>query len=120
MPLGHTDARQETTKKDKIAERRKIWLISLFSFTFFIILSIVFSNKSDTIYQQSSISQQTETSSIPYSNDSDRATLCKNESIKEYGEVDKWFYCGCYCGIYIDDVNQFDNCNNECVLSLKY
>jgi hypothetical protein len=55
MPLGHTDARQETTKKDKIAERRKIWLISLFSFTFFIILSIVFSNKSDTIYQQSSI-----------------------------------------------------------------
>jgi len=119
MPLKHTDIQQEDSKRDKIVERRKIWLISLFVFTLFIILSIVFSDKSDTTYQQSSINQQTETSSIPYSNDSDRAALCENESLKEYGEVDKWFYCGCYCGIYIDDLNQFDSCNNECVSSRK-
>jgi predicted secreted protein len=108
MPLKHTDFQQETAKNNKLFYKKGwFWfavLIILFP------LSLMGSSDEKDI-----ISQQVEESGVPYSNDDDRLALCTIESIKKYGKVDKWFYCGCFCGVHIDDTDKFTSCNNKCL-----
>jgi len=107
MPLKHTDIKQEATKNDKpIYKKGWFWLVLIFLLSF---LLIGLSDGED------SSSQQITESSVPYSNNDDRLALCTVESIKKYGKVDKSFYCGCFCGIYIDDADKFTSCNNKCL-----
>lgn len=41
---------------------------------------------------------------------------CKSETVKRYGsQGDKFFFCGCYCGLFAEYPDVFANCQNECL-----
>jgi hypothetical protein len=107
MPLKHADIQQEAEKNNKpFYKKRWFWFVLIILFS---LLLIGISDKKDNV------GQQLKEGGAPYSNNEDRLSLCTTESIKKYGKVDKQFYCGCFCGIYIDNTDKFISCNNKCL-----
>jgi len=106
---------QETEIKLKKKSRKWLWIL-LGIILFSVIISLG-SEKGEEI-GPAQVSQP-QAQSQPSAEVKELVKLCKEGTIEKYGTKDKFFFCGCYCGLFVKYPDILGQCMEECVTGFE-